>query len=57
LTGIWYLIFSTGFYAWGTLIGENFPGAGFRTFLMVLLISVILGVGLWRLLGLNPKSN
>lgn len=56
LTGIWYLIFTTSFYAWGTLIGENFSGAGFRTFLAGLFISVILGVGLWRLLGIKPKS-
>lgn len=57
LMGIWYLIFSTSFYAWGTLIGENFPGAGFWTLLSGLFVSVILGVGLWRLLGINPKSN
>ena len=56
LTGIWYLIFSTGFYAWGTLIGENFPMPGFRFFLFNTFISLILGVGLWRLLTIKPKN-
>ena len=56
LTGIWYFIFATSFYAWGTLIGENFAGAGFRTFLAGLFVSVVLGVGLWRVLGIKPKS-
>ncbi len=56
LSGIWYLIFSTGFYAWGTLTGENFPLAGFYTFLLFFVISIILGVGLWRLLALQPQS-
>ena len=56
LTGIWYLIFTMSFYAWGTLIGENFPGAGFYTLLTGLFICVILGVGLWRLLSAKPKS-
>jgi hypothetical protein len=56
LSGIWYLIFCTGFYAWGTLIGENFPAAGFRFFLFDMVISLILGVGLWRILAHKPQS-
>jgi hypothetical protein len=56
LTGIWYLIFTTSFYAWGTLIGENFPGAGFKFFLLGFFVSLILGVGLWRLLAAGSKK-
>ncbi len=56
LTGIWYLIFTAGFYAWGTLVGENFPTAGFKAFLTSFFISVVLGVGLWRLLAAKPKK-
>ena len=56
LSGLWYLIFSLSFYAWGTLIGENFPDAGFKMFLVGFFISVILGVGLWRVLAHKPKS-
>ena len=56
LSGIWYLIFCTGLYAWGTLIGENFPTAGFRFFLFNTFLSLILGVGLWRLLAIKPKA-
>lgn len=56
LTGIWYLIFCTGFYAWGTFIGENFAAAGFRTFLLFFFISLILGVVLWRILAAKPKT-
>lgn len=53
---IWYGIFSTSFLAWGTLIGEDLPGAGFNIFLVGMLISVILGVGLWRLMSLEPNQ-
>lgn len=56
LTIVWYTIFMMGFYAWGTLIGENESSAGFRLFLMILFISVILAVGLWRLLAINPQK-
>lgn len=56
LTGLWYLILSIGLYAWGTLIGENFPAAGFKTFLLALFICVIYGVALWRILAHKPKT-
>jgi hypothetical protein len=56
LSGIWYLIPFLSFYAWGTFIGENFPLPGFYTFLTGFVISVILGVGLWRLLSAKPKA-
>ncbi len=56
LTIIWYAIFSLSFFAWGTLIGENESSAGIKLFLLGLFISLILGVGLWRLLVLKPKT-
>lgn len=56
LSAVWYVIFLMGFYAWGTLIGENEAGAGFKFFLMTLFISIILGVALWRLLPINPQK-
>lgn len=56
LTSVWYLIFSLSFYAWGTLIGEGFPGAGLWLGLLGLFISAVLGVGLWRLLALNASA-
>lgn len=56
LASVWYLIFCTGFYAGGTLAGENFPMPGFRLFLVDMFISLILGVGLWRLLSFKPKA-
>ena len=57
LTGLWYLIFSTGFYGWGTLIGENFASAGFKMFLATFFASIILGVGLWRVLASGSQKS
>ena len=57
LTIIWYIIFCLSFYAWGTLIGENEAGAGLRTWLLGMFISLVLGVGLWRLLLIGKKSD
>ena len=51
LSALWYLIFSTSFLTWGTLIGENEASAGWKLALFILFISLILGVGLWRLLA------
>ena len=56
LTIVWYTIFMMGFYAWGTLIGENESTAGFRLFLTILFVCIILAVGLWRLLSINPQK-
>lgn len=53
---IWYGIFSVSFLAWGTLIGESEGGAGFKVFLLGMFISLILGVGLWRLFSLDPSE-
>ena len=57
LTIIWYLVFfCLSFYAWGTFIGEGFPMAGFKMFLLGIFVSIILGVGLWRLWLLKPAG-
>ncbi len=56
LVAFWYGIFNLGFLTWGTLVGENEAGAGWKTGVFVLFIALILGVGLWRLLALKPKS-
>ena len=52
---LWYGIFTLSFYAWGTLAGENEAGAGFKLFLVGLFVSLLLGVGLWRLFAAKPK--
>jgi hypothetical protein len=56
LSIVWYAIFSGSFLSWGTLIGENEAGAGWKMGLFGLFISLILGVGLWRLLAAKPKE-
>lgn len=56
LSILWYTIFSLSFYAWGTLIGENEAGAGWKFGLFGLFTCLILGVGLWRLLVAKPKD-
>ena len=53
----WYVVFCACFYAWGTLIGENEGGAGYKIFLLGLFASAILGVGLWRLLAYKPVAS
>lgn len=50
---LWYAIFSLSFLAWGTLIGESEGPAGFKLFLSGMVVCVILGVGYWRLMGMN----
>jgi hypothetical protein len=56
LTIVWYGIFSLSFLSWGTLIGEMEASAGWKFGLFGLFISLILGVGLWRLLSAKPKA-
>lgn len=53
---IWYGLFCLSLYTYGTLAGEGEASAGFKLMLVGLVICLILGVGLWRLMGLNPKS-
>lgn len=55
LSILWYLIFTMSFLTWGTLIGENEAGAGWKLALVGLFICLILGVGLWRLLPSKGK--
>ncbi len=50
LTFIWYVLFTTNFYLFGTLAGENESSAGFKLMLLGLFVCLILGVGLWRLM-------
>ena len=52
---LWYAIFTLSFYAWGTLIGENEGSAGFKILILGLFVSLVLGVGLWRLMAAKTK--
>jgi len=54
---LWYAILSLSFYAWGTLVGEGEASAGFKLFLIGLFVSVVLGVGLVRLMAHKPRSS
>jgi hypothetical protein len=51
-----YILFAVSFYGWGTFIGENEPGAGFKFFLLCFFITLIVGVGFWRLLSAGSKK-
>jgi hypothetical protein len=55
LSAVWYLLFCTTFYAFGTLVGENEPEAGFRFLLIGSFLSLVVGVGLWRRLTRQPS--
>ena len=56
LVVLWYGLFSMSFFTYGTLAGENEGSAGLRLMLLMLFISLILGVGLWRLLSSGSKE-
>ncbi|MFC1959492.1 hypothetical protein ACFLYO_02170 [Chloroflexota bacterium] len=53
---LWYNLFGLSFYTYGTLAGENEADAGLKLMLIILFVSVILAVGLWRLLMWSPKK-
>ena len=53
---IWYGLFSISIYTYGTLAGEKEADAGFKIMLVGLIVCLILGVGLWRLMGVKPKA-
>lgn len=53
---LWYGLFTMSFFTYGTLAGENEASAGLKLMLLMLFISLILGVGLWRLLTAGSKD-
>jgi len=53
---LWYGLFTMSFFTYGTLAGENEASAALKLMLLMLFISLILGVGLWRLLGAGSKD-
>jgi len=57
LSIIWYVIFSLSVLSFGTLSGENEGSAGVKILLLGLFISIVLGVGLGRLLGLKTEGD
>ena len=56
LVALWYAVFSLSFFASGTLVGENEPKAGLRVLVLGLFLSLILGVGLVRVLAYRGKA-
>ena len=54
---LWYGLFTMSFFTYGTLAGENEGSAGLKLMLFMLFISLILGVGLWRLLSAGSKDS
>ena len=53
---LWYGILSLSLFAWGTLVGEGEPGAGFKLLLIGLFVSIVFGAGLLRLLMHRSKT-
>ena len=50
LAVLWYAFLNFSVALPMTFLGENEAGAAMRTFLPLIVISLILGVGLWRIL-------
>ena len=57
LAVIWYAVLTLSFFAWGTLVGEGEPGAGFKLFLIGIFVTIVLGVGLVRLMARQPRKS
>ncbi len=56
LAALWYAVFGLSFYASGTLLGEYEPKAGLRVLALGLFVSLVLGVGLVRVLAHRGKK-
>lgn len=56
LTVIWYGLFLVTFFALGTLLGESETQAAWSIFATGIILTLILGVGLWRLLASGQSS-
>jgi len=56
LVVLWYAVFCLSFFASGTLVGENEPKAGQRVLVLGLFVSLVLGVGLVRVLAHRGKA-
>ncbi len=54
---LWYCLVGLSIYTYGTLAGEGEAGAGVKLMLVGLFIALILGVGLWRLMGVGSKTS
>lgn len=57
LFGLWILFLGFTIAFIGTNLGEKEVTAAFKGGILFGLISIILGVGLWRLLLIKPKRN
>ena len=57
LAGTWYAVFALTFYASGTLVGEIEAAAGVRVLVLGLFLSLVLGVGLVRVLAHRAKAD
>lgn len=56
LTAVWWFLVFFTFYAAFTFIGEDEARGGWLTLLIFGVFDAILGVGLWRLLGMNKTT-
>ena len=56
LAVLWYALVCLSFYASGTLVGEFEAAAGLRVLLLGLFFSLVLGVGLVRVLAHRGRS-
>lgn len=55
LVVLWYLLLMLTVASPFTLVGENEAVAGMRIIPFLVVPTIILGVGLWRLLQVDPK--
>ncbi len=52
----WYALLALTLLAFGTLLGENEATAAWRFLAAGLFLCLVLGVGLWRLMELDPGT-
>ena len=56
LAALWYGLFNVSLAAPMTVLGENEPNAALRIFIPMIVVSIVLGVGLWRLLAADRQK-
>jgi hypothetical protein len=54
---LWYALLNLSVAVPMTFVGENEPGAAVRTFLPLVVITIITGVGLWRVLAAGRQMS
>ncbi len=57
IAAIWYGLLAVSVAAPMTILGENEPNAAFRIFIPMIVVTIILGVVVWRVLAIGREKS